>query len=145
MCQLSRHCLCVTREKDLPSGNGVYNPVVNKPTLVLEYRRLEAVVCQGDSRLGRSLLELRQPDLSSLEPERVKAILDNAPICTLPRRRLLRRGDRRLFLQGAPGLCCRGLRRPGTHSAAGQSTAVLDAAWSRRMALRGTRNGHTTC
>ena len=34
MCQLSRHCLCVTRGKDLPSGNGVYNPLVNKPTLI---------------------------------------------------------------------------------------------------------------
>src|ERR1035437_3683205 len=34
VCQLSLHRLYVTREKNLPSGKGVYNPVVNKPTLV---------------------------------------------------------------------------------------------------------------
>ena len=34
VCQLSPHNLYVTREKDLPSGKGVYNPVVTKPTII---------------------------------------------------------------------------------------------------------------
>ena len=34
VCQLSPHSLYVTREKDSPSGKGVYNPVVTKPTII---------------------------------------------------------------------------------------------------------------
>ena len=66
----------------------------------------------------------------------MKGILDNAPLRPLHRHRLLRRGDARIQLQGAPGSRCRGFRHAGGGSASSQFSEVLDAARSCTLATR---------
>jgi hypothetical protein len=63
------------------------------------------------------------------EETRLEADKD-ALIPTLHRHRLLRRGDRRLQLQGHPRLFSQRVCRTGTCPAAAQPTPVLDSPWS---------------
>ena len=66
----------------------------------------------------------------------------HAPLHPLHRHRLFRRCDARLQLQVNSGVRCRRHWHASTDSASIESTVVLDAAGSRRMALRGTGDGH---